>query len=187
MSDYAYEDEKEATMTSSLTTFFSSPVNIGLTLLCAYLIYKLLKKTTSSDDGPSAPLFKPPPPLPKHDMTLEELRQYNGKGEDGRICISINNRVFDCSKGYRFYGPEGPYAPLAGHDATRALALFDVEAVKDEWDDVSDLTASQLSSVNEWELQFNERYDFVGKLVKERDTTGGDADDDEPSKDSTDK
>lgn len=68
--------------------------------------------------------------------------------------------------GYHFYGPEGTYRNFAGHDATRALAKFDVMAVKEEWDDVSDLTPSEMSSVQEWKEQFEERYDFVGRLVR---------------------
>ena len=50
----------------------------------------------------------PPPRLPKlkkQDMTLEQLRQYDGKGEDGRVCIGINGKVFDVTRGKRFYGP----------------------------------------------------------------------------------
>lgn len=50
-------------------------------------------------DSSSVETFKIPPPLPKRDMTLEELRKYDGKGEDGRICIAILGKVYDCSKG----------------------------------------------------------------------------------------
>lgn len=49
--------------------------------------------------GPQEPQFKIPEPLPKHNMTLEELRKYDGKGSDGRICIAILGKVYDCSKG----------------------------------------------------------------------------------------
>lgn len=70
------------------------------------------------------------------------------------------------SSGYHFYGPEGTYRNFAGHDATRALAKFDVLAVTEEWDDVSDLSPSEMSSVEEWKEQFEERYDFVGRLVR---------------------
>ena len=38
-------------------------------------------------------------------------------------------------------------------------------AVKEEWDDVSDLSPSEMSSVQEWKEQFEERYDYVGRLV----------------------
>lgn len=32
-------------------------------------------------------------------MTLSELRQYDGTGPDGRICIAVNRKIFDVSKG----------------------------------------------------------------------------------------
>lgn len=32
-------------------------------------------------------------------MTLTELRQYDGKNEDKRICIAVNRKIFDVSKG----------------------------------------------------------------------------------------
>jgi len=158
---------KEASLVSSVTDLlFGSPVHTVLTVVCAFLVYKLFKNSSDSGSKPSEEI-KLPPPLPEHNMTLEELKRYDGKGEDGRVCVGINGKVYDCSKGRRFYGPEGPYSTFAGRDATRALATFDVNAVKEVWDNHEDLSASQMSSVQEWEMQFSERYHLVGKLVKE--------------------
>lgn len=42
--------------------------------------------------------LKLPEPLPKHDMTLDELRNYDGTGNDKRICIAILGRVYDVTK-----------------------------------------------------------------------------------------
>lgn len=60
----------------------------------------------------------------------------------------------------------GPYAALSGHDATRALANFSVNDVKDTHDDLSDLSLMQMDSVREWEMQFNGKMtrNFVEKL-----------------------
>ena len=57
---------------------------------------------------------------------------------------------------------------FAGHDASRGLATFDVgpDAVKTEHDDLSDLNSMQLDSLHEWETQFMEKYDMVGRLLK---------------------
>lgn len=110
-----------------------------------------------------------PPPLEKHDMSLSELKQYDGRGADGRVCIAIMGKVFDCTRGRKFYGPNGPYCTFAGRDATRALATFDVNAVTEEWDDHKDLTPGQISSVEEWQMQLSERYDFVGELIRPED------------------
>lgn len=57
----------------------------------------------------------------------------------------------------------GPYCAFAGHDASRALATFSVNNVKDTDDDLSDLSSMEMDSVREWEIQFNGKqhlYDF---------------------------
>jgi len=160
------DTDSESTVSSLTTLLFGSPLNTVLTVICAYFIYKLLKGNSNTGSTPSEAI-KLPPPLPKHNVPLSELHKYDGKGEDGRVCVAILGKVYDVTKGSRFYGPEGPYSTFAGRDATRALATFDVVAVKEEWDQHDDLTPSQMSSVQEWEIQFSERYDFVGKLVKD--------------------
>lgn len=37
----------------------------------------------------------------------------------------------------------------------------------DEWDDYEDIPKEQWNTVQEWEQQFSDRYEFVGNLVKE--------------------
>ena len=56
---------------------------------------------------------------------------------------------------YGFNASDGPYGVFAGKDATRALATFSLaDEIKDGYDDVSDLSSSQMESVKEWEEQF---------------------------------
>ena len=52
--------------------------------------------------------------------------------------------------------PDGPYGVFAGKDASRGLATFSLsaDAIKDEYDDLTDLNSMQMESVREWELQF---------------------------------
>lgn len=35
-----------------------------------------------------------------------------------------------------------------------------------EYDDLSDLTPAEMESVKEWEMQFKEKYDLVGRLLR---------------------
>ncbi|ERE91815.1 membrane-associated progesterone receptor component 2-like protein [Cricetulus griseus] len=93
--------------------------------------------------------------MKKRDFSLEQLRQYDG-ARTPRILLAVNGKVFDVTKGSKFYGPAGPYGIFAGRDASRGLATFclDKDALRDEYDDLSDLNAVQMESVREWEMQF---------------------------------
>jgi len=157
----------------------SSPINIALLIAILVLVYKIFKGRTEDDDA-NAP--RPDPPLPKmkkQDMTLEELRKYDGIQGDGRVLCAINGRVFDVTKGKRFYGPGGPYSSFAGHDASRALAMFQTDLVKEEYDDLSDLDNSQMESIREWDAQLAEKYDVVGRLLKPGEEPSNYTDDEE--------
>jgi membrane-associated progesterone receptor component len=48
----------------------------------------------------------------------------------------------------------GPYATFGGKDASRGLATFSVTANENEYDDLSDLSPTEMESVREWEMQF---------------------------------
>jgi predicted heme/steroid binding protein len=155
----------------------SSPVNICLVALICYFSYKLMKKDSALTGGgaggesghgrsraergsKSKRVFDK---MPKQDFTLEQLKQFDGVKSDGRLLVGILGKVFDVSSAADFYGPGGPYSVFAGHDASRALATFSVDAsqFKDEYDDLNDLKPSQLESVKEWEMQFLGKFLFV--------------------------
>ena len=57
---------------------------------------------------------------------------------------------------------------LAGRDGSRALAKMSLDKsdVRDEWDDLSDLTPFQRDSLSEWEMKFQTRYAEVGAVIK---------------------
>lgn len=159
-------EEQDQSITSWLMSeLFGSPVNIVLLLAICFIVYKILKPDSSS--GSTEPSEPPIPPMKKQDLTLQQLKEYDGVSrEDGRVCVAVNNKIFDVTKGKRFYGPGGPYSSFAGRDASRGLATFSVDCIKDDYDDLSDLKPSEMDQVKEWELQFSEKYDLVGKLLK---------------------
>ncbi|EDV46939.1 membrane-associated progesterone receptor component 1 [Drosophila erecta] len=158
-----------------------SPMNLALLAIICFLVYKIVRDRT---EVPSVGVAKPSEPeLPKirRDFTVKELRQYDGNQPDGRVLVAVNGSVYDVCKGRRFYGPGGPYATFAGRDASRNLATFSVHAIdKDEYDDLSDLSAVEMDSVREWEMQFKEKYELVGKLLRKgEEPTNYDDDEDE--------
>ena len=56
---------------------------------------------------------------------------------------------------------------LAGKEGSRALAKMSLEKsdVKDEWDDLSDLTPSEEDSLTDWVMKFQTRYTEVRAYV----------------------
>lgn len=77
---------------------------------CASVVaHVLLFIVTHALGRPPAESIKLPPPLPKHNMTLAELKKYDGKGEDGRVCVAILGKVYDVTKGKKCAFPQLRY------------------------------------------------------------------------------
>lgn len=97
-------DEKVGLLSTIFQEILSSPLNIGLVLVITFLVYKIFKVRHGNNDN-TVEVVKPLPKMKKRDFTVETLRQFDGCGEDGRVLVAVNGKVFDASKGKRFYGP----------------------------------------------------------------------------------
>jgi membrane-associated progesterone receptor component len=86
-----------------VSELISSPLNLALLGLCGFLLYKIIMGQKKQEPVP--PREPELAKLKKQDMTLEQLREYDGKGPDGRILLAANGKVFDVTRGKRFYGP----------------------------------------------------------------------------------
>lgn len=88
-----------------LQEIFTSPLNLLLLGLCIFLLYKIVRGDQPGASGDNDD--DEPPPLPRlkpRDFTPAELRRYDGV-QDPRILMAINGKVFDVTKGRKFYGP----------------------------------------------------------------------------------
>ena len=79
---------------------------VALVLLGAYRLWVrwgrrgLGAGAGAGEESPAASL----PRMKKRDFSLEQLRQYDGS-RNPRILLAVNGKVFDVTKGSKFYGP----------------------------------------------------------------------------------
>ncbi|WVZ56745.1 hypothetical protein U9M48_007234 [Paspalum notatum var. saurae] len=121
------------------------------------------KKEGETEEEEPMP-FVYPDPVEVGEVTLEQLRAYDGKDPAKQILIAIRGQVYDVSRGRLFYGPQGPYSLFAGRDATRALALMSFDP-NDLTGDLDGLSPDDLEVLQDWEEKFKERYPRVGHLA----------------------
>ncbi|KAH8328480.1 hypothetical protein KR067_009877, partial [Drosophila pandora] len=168
------------------SSFYNSikqtPTNVTLLVVSALVFYKVVgltrrrhrlprdQQALGSDPIRSDIKLKLGGGLPaiRSDFTVSELREFDGSRPDGRILVAINFNVYDVSKSPHYYGPQGVYPNYAGRDISRNLINFSVESNEREaFDDLSDLSISQMNILREWDQQYSEKYPYVGKLLRE--------------------
>ncbi|KAI6235180.1 Membrane-associated progesterone receptor component 1 [Aphelenchoides besseyi] len=146
--------------------------DVILLAILSYVVYHFFFKKPPTVEVVTEPEL---PKIEMMDLTVEQMKKYNGV-DDPHIFVGVAGRIFDVTRGKDYYGPEGVYSNFAGHDGTRAFATFDMKAVKDDYDDISDLNGSDLSDALEWEERLRMKYPFVGRLLapgdKPRDYNG---------------
>jgi membrane-associated progesterone receptor component len=100
-------------------------------------------------------------------FTVQELEEF-GNGRDGNpIYLSIFGRVYDVSKGVKFYGPEGSYHMFAGKDVTRALCTGRKEAeflVRS----TEGLTERHINEGKRWLsfFELHDKYNYIGSMER---------------------
>lgn len=118
---------------------------------------------------------KIPPKIPAYwsnqvlpvEFTLDQLAQYTGQGEFGRILLSVKGHIFDVTEGESFYGKWGAYRKFAGTDCSNLLghSIWDVSALGRKCDhDLSGLSDPEMARVNSWLEYFAGKYPEIGYL-----------------------
>ncbi|GCB63298.1 hypothetical protein scyTo_0013187 [Scyliorhinus torazame] len=76
--------------------------NVCLLLLALVGMYRLYRRRRAGSETES----KEPelPKMKKRDFSLEQLREYDGV-QNPRLLLAVNGKVFDVTKGKKFYGP----------------------------------------------------------------------------------
>ena len=111
-------------------------------------------------------MFPDPVGVPDRTFTATELAQYDGKTNDGLIYMAVNGIVYDMTCGAKFYGPNGMYGFMAGHDASLALAKFkiDPKLLNQPWR-LSDLDEAERASLANYIKMFSTKYPIKGRFV----------------------
>lgn len=97
----AEAEASELTSGGIFQEIFTSPLNLTLLSLCLFLLYKIFRGDKPPDLGE---VEKPLPKLKKRDFTIADLKPYDGL-QDPRILMAVNGKVFDVTRGKKFYGP----------------------------------------------------------------------------------
>nr|XP_016932779.1 membrane-associated progesterone receptor component 2 [Drosophila suzukii] len=158
--------------TNWYSSFYNSikqtPINFALVIVSTIVFFKVARLTRRrcQNRGKKQKVDAELPPLRK-DFTVCELSEYDGFREDGRILVAINFNVYDVSRAVHYYGPDGVYPTYAGRDISRNLIHFSVDLNNSsKFDDLSDLSISQMNTLREWDQQYKEKYPLVGKLLR---------------------
>ena len=106
---------------SKMDTKFLLTAVAGLVGTIGYLAYSYFTKEDEEEEFRSD-LRR----LPIGEVTLEELKVYNGT-DNPRVLTSICGRIFDLSSAPDFYGPSGGYNCFAGGDSTYMLATVSLK------------------------------------------------------------
>jgi len=163
--DYVQERLKqEATKVDVNNNALLTPLNLVLLGIFVYTASAILRPS------PPPAIGKDRPAIVFQTFTPRTLRPFDGQGASP-VYLAVRGRVFDVTPGRNFYGPGGPYANFAGHDASRGLACssFDEDMLTKDLDGpldtLADLGPDEMDSLRGWEERFMEKYLVVGRLV----------------------
>ncbi|KAB1266486.1 Neuferricin [Camelus dromedarius] len=104
---------------------------------------------------------------PRADFRLfipEELARYRGRPGDPGLYLALLGRIYDVSSGRKHYGPGAHYSGFAGRDASRAFVTGDYSAAG-LVDDVSDLSPSEMLTLQNWLSFYEKNYEFIGRVI----------------------
>ncbi|TNM84691.1 neuferricin [Takifugu flavidus] len=97
-------------------------------------------------------------------LSSHELSLYDGQKGSRGLYLAILGQVFDVHKGYKHYGPGGPYHFMTGKDASLAFITGDFTEIG-LTDDVSSLSPLQVMALYDWLTFYQKHYQPVGLLT----------------------
>ena len=126
------------------------------------------KPAAGHESAPASEAAPFPEPMPRGDLTPSVLRRHDGSNRALPILLAAKGVVYDVTRGRDFYGAGGAYNLFTGRDCSRALAKMSLDPA-DVSRDVSDLTADELKTLDDWVVKFEAKYPAVGRVVDDDD------------------
>lgn len=126
------------------------------------------KPAAGHESAPASEAAPFPEPMPRGDLTPSALRRHDGSNRALPILLAAKGVVYDVTRGRDFYGAGGAYNLFTGRDCSRALAKMSLDPA-DVSRDVSDLTADELKTLDDWVVKFEAKYPAVGRVVDDDD------------------
>ena len=111
------------------------------------------KPAAGHESAPASEAAPFPEPMPRGDLTPSALRRHDGSNRALPILLAAKGVVYDVTR---------------GRDCSRALAKMSLDPA-DVSRDVSDLTADELKTLDDWVVKFEAKYPAVGRVVDDDD------------------
>ncbi|OMJ17503.1 Cytochrome P450 regulator dap1 [Smittium culicis] len=105
-------------------------------------------------------------PRKQIELTVSELREYDGRDSAKPLYLSIDGLVYDVSLGAHWYGRHGSYSIFGGRVTDRAFATNCLGQEDQLTNDLRSLNDEELANLNGWKSFFkhHQTYHKVGKL-----------------------
>ena len=146
----------------SYLDYLSTPSGVVAATIAGFIVFQILK-TLFCSSGKK----KVEEPKEQIKLTLSQLKEYDGS--NGKLYMCCRGYIFDVTNAEAFQ-KGGNYEKFAGRDVSMACAHFthDVSYLDMEYDDEKTfLEVDKEQNLQGFFLSFCNRYDIVGRLVKE--------------------
>ncbi|XP_017025554.1 uncharacterized protein t-cup [Drosophila kikkawai] len=132
-----------------------------LSLLAFGYFYAIYCRWSKRKDpvSPSLPTPNQLPELKDIKLTLDELMEYDGTRQDGRILVALKGLIYDVSSDVLQFGLGGTLGHVAGNDFTHYLRR------------IMNVHHTEINYVDRWESVLETNYKRVGVLIEDSDNS----------------
>merc|ERR1712232_338740 len=134
-----------------------STLALILATLCTILVVMIAREILFKGPGKKVKTKKDPQMAENvKDMTVDQLSKFVGDEDgDSPIYVAVDGLIYDVSRAYKLYGPNGAYHLFAGKDASYYLAVNSLKPIPKEEQNMNTLSTVERDRMLEWKNLFN--------------------------------